>query len=136
MKTGTYLSLNDAAKLSGKAKSTISKALKSGKLSYVSKDTKTGAYEIDPAELLRVFPETHNSSNGDQKETHGKHHGNSALETELQALRQEKITFLEKQVDDLRAERDEWRKQAQQLALAPPKSNDQTGKGFWARWFG
>ena len=133
MGTGTYLSLNEASKLSGRAKSTLSKALKSGKLSYVSKDAKTGTYEIDPAELLRAFPETPKSGNGDQKETHGKPHGNSALETELKALRQEKIISLEKQIDELRTERDEWRKQAQQLALSAP---DKTRKSFWARLMG
>ena len=134
MRTGTYLSLNEASKLSGRAKSTLSKALKNGKLSYVSKDEKTGAYKIDPAELLRVFPETPNSSNSDRKETHGKPHENSALETELKALRQEKITSLENQIEELKTERDEWRKQAQQLALQPPADNNP--KGFFKRLFG
>ena len=49
-----FLSLGQAAKHSGKSKSTISKALKSGKLSYISKG-KNG-YKIDPSELHRVYP--------------------------------------------------------------------------------
>jgi hypothetical protein len=55
-----YLTLGQAAKEAGVAKSTISKALASGKLSYREKNT--DGYKIDPAELFRVFPKT--SKNG------------------------------------------------------------------------
>lgn len=49
-----YLTLGQAAREAGVAKSTISKALSSGKLSYAEKST--AGYKIDPAELFRVFP--------------------------------------------------------------------------------
>lgn len=55
-----YLTLGQAAKEAGVAKSTISKALSSGKLSYREKNS--DGYKIDPAELFRVFPKT--SKNG------------------------------------------------------------------------
>ena len=48
-----YLSLGQAAKETGMDKSTISRAIKSGKLSATRKEN--GGYEIDPAELFRVF---------------------------------------------------------------------------------
>jgi predicted transcriptional regulator len=48
------LSLSQAAKETGRSKTTISKALKNGVLSYVSKTDK--GYEIEPSELFRVFP--------------------------------------------------------------------------------
>lgn len=51
-----YLSLGKAAKEAGIAKSTSSKALSSGKLSYREKNP--DGYKIDPAELFRVFPKT------------------------------------------------------------------------------
>src|SRR3984893_16392941 len=51
-----YLSLGRAAKEAGVAKSTISKALSSGKLSYREKNS--DGYQIDPAELFRVYPKT------------------------------------------------------------------------------
>jgi hypothetical protein len=51
-----YLTLGQAAKEAGVAKSTISKALSSGKLSYREKNS--DGYKIDPAELFRVFPKT------------------------------------------------------------------------------
>ena len=49
-----YLSLGQAARETGKSKSLISNALKTGRLSGVR--TGTGGWEIDPAELFRVFP--------------------------------------------------------------------------------
>ena len=51
-----YLSLGQAAREAGVAKSTISKALSSGKLSYREKNS--DGYKIDPAELFRVYPKT------------------------------------------------------------------------------
>ena len=51
-----YLSLGQAAREVGVAKSTISKALSSGKLSYRKKNS--DGYKIDPAELFRVYPKT------------------------------------------------------------------------------
>jgi len=50
----TYLSLSQCAKETGRSKATISKALNSGVLSYISKTDK--GYEIEPSELFRVFP--------------------------------------------------------------------------------
>lgn len=47
-------SLFDAAKATGKNKTTIQRAIKNGKISAIKGDS--GAYEIDPAELHRVFP--------------------------------------------------------------------------------
>src|SRR3954451_6871862 len=47
-------SLSEAAKLTGQSKSTIWRAIKSGRLS--ASRTDTGDYQIDPAELHRVFP--------------------------------------------------------------------------------
>ena len=48
------LTLNQAAKEVGKAKSTLSKAIKSGKLSAALQED--GSYRIDASELFRVFP--------------------------------------------------------------------------------
>ena len=48
-----HLSLGQAAKETGLDKSTISRAIKSGKLSATRQEN--GGYAIDPAELFRVF---------------------------------------------------------------------------------
>ncbi len=52
--------LGTAAKATGKSKATIHRAVKSGKLSAFRCDN--GSYEIEPAELHRVYPPV--SSNG------------------------------------------------------------------------
>ena len=50
------MTLNEAAKSCSKAKGTVLKAIKEGRLS-APKDAR-GRYEIDPSELHRVFPLT------------------------------------------------------------------------------
>ncbi|MCU9850618.1 excisionase family DNA-binding protein [Defluviimonas sp. WL0024] len=49
------LSIGQAAKQTGKSKSTISRAIKTGRLSATRRGS---AYEIDAAELFRVFDAT------------------------------------------------------------------------------
>ena len=46
--------LGEASKATGRSKSTISKAIKSGRIS--AKKGETGAFAIDPSELHRVYP--------------------------------------------------------------------------------
>lgn len=48
--------LGEAAKATGKAKTTIQRAVKSGRIS--ASKSSSGAYDIDPSELHRVFPAT------------------------------------------------------------------------------
>ena len=50
------LSLSEAATAAGIAKSTIWRAVKTGRVS--ASRTPMGTYQIDPAELFRVFPAT------------------------------------------------------------------------------
>jgi hypothetical protein len=52
--TATALTVGQAAKKIGKAKTTVSRAIKAGKLSAERRDD--GSYAIEPSELLRVFP--------------------------------------------------------------------------------
>lgn len=112
------LTLGQAAKECGKSKATISKAIKSGKLS-VSAQTSAG-YEIDPAELFRVFPkETAQPLTANDPKPHESTARNGdlkALEREIEMLR-EMLAKSEETVERERANTDEWRKQAQTLAL-------------------
>ena len=92
MNTPVYFSLGKAAKEVGKSKATISKALKSGKLSYLSKDTE--GYKIDPAELFRVFPKSVSSKppetvSSERLETPKETPINSILERENKLLREQ-----------------------------------------------
>lgn len=86
--------LNKAAKLSGRAKSTISKAIKDGRLS--AEKTPSSGYQIDASELLRVFP----FSTGDQSpvpasNTH-ETHATTLKDADLLSL---KVTMLEQQLE-------------------------------------
>ena len=49
-----FYTLGQAAKATGKSKPTIQRAIKAGRMSAILTDQ--GHYEIDPAELYRVYP--------------------------------------------------------------------------------
>lgn len=85
-----YLSLGQAAKETGKSKSVISKALHSGRLSGKKNDK--GEWEIDPAELFRVFTK--------QNDLERKKEQNGTPENPAQnALLQQEIRHLREQLD-------------------------------------
>ena len=101
-----------AAKAVGKTKSTITKAIASGKLSAIKNDN--GAWEIDASELYRVYPPTLlETVEIEQNDTLKEMVGNSK---EIEAL-ERLLKAAEEQIYDLKADRDEWRKQANQLLL-------------------
>ena len=113
--------LNKAAKLSGRAKSTISKAIKDGRLS--AGKNRSGGYEIDASELFRVFPlPVENQVPGPQENTLSSSESR-VLEVELEAERKMRER-LEAEIDDLKAQRDKWQDQAQRLLLT---NQNQTG---------
>lgn len=148
--------LGQAAKATGLSKTTISKALKNGSLSYVEK-TKAG-YKIDPAELARVYPLV--TVNGNDNPQDGRSVTpevnpkitpvNSALEVEVKLLREqidrmdaererERQTLVD-QIEGLKTEAERRsREHMQALALLTDqrgKSDDQPKRGFWARLVG
>lgn len=116
------LSANEAAKRTGKSVPTITRAIKSGKIS--ADRTDTGGYIIDPSELFRVFPAVTTSSNTTP----------NALDPETPKLPlpetsalEEKIRLLEAALSDAKVERDEWRDQAKRLATALPAPSLNSG---------
>lgn len=108
------LTMGQAAKETGVSKATLSKALKSGRLSYVAKST--AGYEIDPAELFRVFPPKPTATvEGERSDTHREH-------LLLDDAHRREVQLLREQLDEVRTDRDAWREQAQRLALAAPET--------------
>ena len=113
-------SLSQAAKHAGVSKATIHRAIKSGRLSALRQDD--GSYQIDPAELHRVYEvvvtsETTETAEGRSDETTRNSLRTPAvlmavLEAELAGARQ-LVRLLETQVEDLRRDRDGWRSQAE-----------------------
>lgn len=141
--------LGEAAKAAGFSKPTLSRAIKNGKLS--AKRLDDGSYSIDPAELER-WKDANGHRNGSVKriatppETHESPTQNSALQAEVEALR-ERIKagemergFLEQRVEDLkeRAERAERKEDQLHALLADlrPKAPEVRRKGFFARLLG
>jgi len=118
------LSLSKAAQATGKSKPTISKAIKTGRLS--AKKLKVG-YEIDPAELFRVYPKATETLPVKGVEVSP---SVSALETEVRMLRE--ALDREKEIsDDYRARLD---RAEGLIADQRPAVNRRTG--FWARLTG
>lgn len=119
------LSASQAAKETGKSIPTISRAIKSGRLTATKNDT--GGYEIDPSELFRVYPPK--PSNPDETPTKlgdATLSDNRVLQVEVELLR-ERLVEKDQMIQDLRVERDSWRQQANNLLtsdkppVAPPK---------------
>jgi hypothetical protein len=109
------LSANEAAKRVGKSIPTITRAVKSGKIS--AEKTDSGGYLIDPSELFRAFPPLTRSN----AETPAVLESETPSVISREALfLQEKVSLLEAALADAKAERDEWRDQAKRLAMALP----------------
>ena len=122
-----------AAELTGKSKSTIQRAMNSGKLSYELDNN--GRRVIDVSELERCFGlKQAGSSEGAQsagvasvqQELDKAQH---LLETERQKMRirmlEEQLESANSQIDDLKAQRDQWQKQASQVLITSQYSQKQ-----------
>ena len=102
-------SLSDAAEATGKNKTTIQRAIKSGKIS--AQKGASGAYEIDPAELHRVFPPataqrdaqpTQRNDTQQEGNTHRKSNLDRVIELEKElAVARERANGLEAQKDQM-----------------------------------
>jgi hypothetical protein len=129
----TYFTLGQAAKETGKQKSTILDAIRSGRLSATRDDKKQ--WQIEASELFRVYeakPRT------ERYET-----PSNTAEQPLEIVRilekeqEERIRErrqLESVIDDLRADRDHWRQQA--TALLTDQRAATPRFSLWSRWFG
>ena len=125
----TVLSLRAAAKEAGTSKSTILRAIQSGRLSAHRNDD--GGYDIDPAELFRVYPPKPRVETPERSAGHMAGRDTPADgPAEPDALAVERVTriaALETEVRGLRdllaevkQSRDEWREQAARLTNAIP----------------
>jgi hypothetical protein len=115
-------SLTQAAKEVGKSKPTLSKAIKTGRLS--AKKVGVG-YEIDAAELFRVYPQA--TENEPSKETTSSNAVN-LLELEAKMLR-EQLERERDTVDDLRKRLDRAERLIEDQRPAPVTPR----KWFWQR---
>lgn len=118
------LSLSQAAKLTGKSKSTINRAIKTGKLSAARHED--GSYSIDPAELSRAF---------DVEPLEGSKRSDAEPDRTLLLERIEGLKAMlnrEREISaDLREDRDRWRQQAAALLTNHRAINTSASR----RWF-
>ena len=116
------LSLSQAAKLTGKSKSTINRAIKTGKLSAARHED--GSYSIDPAELARAF----DVEPLDGAKRRGAEPDRTRLLERIAAL--EAMLNREREISaDLKEDRDRWRQQA--TALLTDQHPASSNLGWW-----
>jgi hypothetical protein len=130
------LTLGEAAKETGLAKSAISRAIKSGRLSAVRQES--GSFAIDPAELFRVYPR--NSRPEQKTERLATPEDTEAQRRELVLLR-ELLEEVRGERDNLRTDRDRWQQQAERITLLlthqpQPAAAETPRPGLWRRLFG
>jgi len=140
--TGMKYSASQAAKATGKSVPTITRAIKKGAITAVKLDG--GGYEIEPAELHRVFPavtpDSDMKGNALGRETPILPPENSGLELLVKTL-QEQLSDLREQRDAWQAEAGKWQEQAgvaMRLLPAPAPESASAGQGkpvggLWAR---
>jgi hypothetical protein len=128
----TTFSLRQAAQEAGTSKSTILRAIQSGRLSATRTDD--GGYSIDPAELFRVYPPKSVAADPEADRSAGhnaialapvnstemlvRHAQLEAAVSGLQAI----LEAERKRGEELRTERDRWAAQAERLALPAPQN--------------
>lgn len=122
--TPSELSLSQAAKETGKSKSTINRAIKTGKLSATRHED--GTYSITASELFRAFP-IGTATSSEWINTQPQPEPDRTTEVRIEAL--EAALQREREINaDLMADRDHWRQQATALLAAPEKR-----QGWW-KW--
>lgn len=119
MRNAMQYTLGEAAKATGKSKTTLHRAIKSGKISATKKEN--NSYSIDPSELHRVFPIVTLEHAPEQLQRNdSEHQGGTPEILRLQLETAEKERERERQlmqetIADLREDRDRWRQQATSL---------------------
>ncbi len=118
-----------AADLTGRSKSTVQRAMKSGKLSFEIDEN--GQRLVDVSELERVFgmaPERPASNSEDlvKAEIQRAH---DMIENERMKMRirmlEDQLHMTQQQLDDAKEQRDQWQKQAQQVLITSQYSQKQ-----------
>jgi excisionase family DNA binding protein len=111
--------LQEAAEATGLNRSTIFRAIRAGKISAVRNEQ--GTWQIEPAELHRVYAPLATPDAGTARPHHD-------------ALADRMVQLLERQLEDMRQERDHWRiafeqeRERAQRALPVPMHDGATGE--------
>ena len=130
--------LGTAAKATGKSKSTLSRDIKTGRISAIRRND--GSYEIDAAELHRVYPQVSNENSNRNTESNDPEHPSATRYAELLAhleAAEKRIQDKDETIDDLRrrldAEAEERRKLTTLLTDQRQKSPQEPSGGRLSR---
>lgn len=134
------VTLGQAARLTGTSKTTLTRAIKAGRLSATRQDD--GSYRIDPAELARVYtvtPETPATGGATGTVVHRATATATADATPVtpdvaarMAALEAELAGMKALLAEVRQSRDDWKGQAERLALAGPVSR----LSWWRRVVG
>lgn len=126
------LTTQQAAAITGRNRSTIWRAIKSGKVS--ASQTATGDYLVEPVELERTFGPLQRRPDAARPRATGRRPPATPVEV---ALLRERLAALEADKEDLRRERDRLlrvlEQQAEQVRLLSDRGRP---GGFWRRLLG
>lgn len=129
-------SLRDAAQQAGVGKSTILRAVQSGRLS--AGRTEGGGYEIDSSELLRVYPPKSAPIAPDHVAHRSEGQDAPPAEKDSVALRmavlEAELAGLKALIAEVRDSRDNWQAQVTRLTNALPSPS--AGRSWWRRLAG
>lgn len=131
-----------AAELTGKSKSTIQRAMKSGKISFEMSES--GQRVIDVSELERAYGLISGSANPTSSNETAQEPAQKSIKADVELelaqarnsleierlnlqirLLNEQLDTAKDQIDDLKIQRDQWQKQAQQVLLTSQVSQKQ-----------
>lgn len=128
--------LGTAAKATGRSKSTIQRAIKDGTISANKNDK--GQYEIDPAELHRVFDATsHDTEDETPRNASETGDDTAVLKAQLEALNQ-LAEERSRTIDDLRERLDKEGEERRKLTMmiTDQREREPEKRGFWKRLTG
>ncbi|MDQ1902828.1 hypothetical protein RAH32_20645 [Paracoccus sp. WLY502] len=130
--------LGDAAKATGKSKTTLHRAIKSGRISAIKAED--GSYSIEPSELHRVFPPVTAVTPlepllRDDEERLSNTLAALRIQLEMQEKERERErALLQETIADLREDRDKWRQQAASLLTDQRPEPPAPIRRRWWRW--
>lgn len=116
-----------AAELTGKSKSTIQRAMNSGKISYEldANDRRV----VDVSELERVFGLDGVTSGSGDTDSAVMPSALNAVEMERMKMKikmlEQQVELAQEQIEDLKEQRDQWQKQASQVLITSQYSQKQ-----------
>jgi hypothetical protein len=116
------ITLREASEKVGVTRQTLMKAIKTGRVSGQKSDN--GEWHIEPVELFRVWPPVKGVQQPLQVDL---------TDSDITSLQAEN-TRLQAQIEELRAERNAWREQAQRLVLTDQRSAPKLS--LWSRMRG